>query len=159
MIKCVNFNGIPLSVSIVEGVVVKIAFGRCRKSAQKDAELESALIAYWNGDEEALNYTFEDANVNLKLVYKKVQQIPRGKVASYGAVSKAVFGTVKYARFVGQAMRMNPLPIIVPCHRVVKSDGTLGGFGGTVPVKKKLLKIEGVKIKNGKIPVSYFARL
>jgi len=159
VIKCVNFNGIPLSLTVTDGVVVKIAFGRCRKSAEKDAALENALIAYWNGDEKALNYTFEDVNVNLKLVYRKVQQIPRGKVASYGSVSKAVFGTVKYARFVGQAMRMNPLPIIVPCHRVVKSDGTLGGFGGTVPVKKKLLKIEGVKIKNGKIPLSYFARL
>ena len=159
MIKCIDFNGIPLSVSITDGVVVKIAFGKCKKIAEKDVLLGNALVQYWKGNEEAIKYTFEDVNVNLKLVYKKVQQIPRGKVASYGAVSKAVFGTVKYARFVGQAMRMNPLPIIVPCHRVVKSDGTLGGFGGTVPLKKKLLKIEGIKIKNGKIPVSYFARL
>ena len=159
MIKCVDFNGIPLSVSITDGVVVKIAFEKCKKNAEKDVLLGNALVEYWNGNEEAIKYTFEDVNVNLKLVYRKVQQIPRGKVASYGAVSKAVFGTVKYARFVGQAMRMNPLPIIVPCHRVIKSDGTLGGFGGTVPLKKKLLKIEGIKIKNGKIPVSYFARL
>ncbi len=159
MIKCVNFNGIPLSITLIDGVVVKIAFGKCKKNAENDVSLRNALVQYWNGDEEAIKYTFEDVNVNLKLVYKKVQQIPRGKVASYGAVSKAVFGTVKYARFVGQAMRLNPLPIIVPCHRVVKSDGTLGGFGGTVPLKKKLLKVEGVKIKNGKVPLSYFARL
>ena len=159
MIKCVDFNGIPLSVSVTDGIVVKIAFGKCKKNAEKDVSLGNALVEYWKGNEEAIKYTFEDVNVNLKLVYRKVQQIPRGKVASYGAVSKAVFGTVKYARFVGQAMRMNPLPIIVPCHRVIKSDGTLGGFGGTVPLKKKLLKIEGIKIKNGKIPVSYFAHL
>ena len=159
MIKCVDFNGIPLLVSITGGIVVEIAFGKCKKNTEKDVSLGNALIEYWKGNEEAIKYTFEDVNVNLKLVYRKVQQIPRGKVTSYGAVSRSVFGTVKYARFVGQAMRMNPLPIIVPCHRVVKSDGTLGGFGGTVPLKKKLLKIEGIKIKNGKIPVSYFARL
>jgi O-6-methylguanine DNA methyltransferase len=158
MISCVSFNGVPLTVYSEGGIVVKIAFGKCKKGSA-DREMENALVAFWNGNENALKYTFQDVSVNLKLVFKKVQQIPRGKVASYGDVSRAVFGTVKYSRFVGQAMKRNPLPIIVPCHRVIKSDGTLGGFGGTVPLKKKLLKIEGVKIKNGKIPTSYFARL
>ncbi len=74
------------------------------------------------------------------------KNIPKGKVESYGSIAKKS-NTPKGARAVGQALAHNPFPIIIPCHRVIRSDGSIGGFGGNVELKRKLLKIEGVIIK------------
>ena len=70
-----------------------------------------------------------------------LQSIPYGETASYGAVASAV-GTPGAARAVGSACATNPLPIILPCHRVTKSDGTLGQYTGGVEIKEALLKLE-----------------
>ena len=70
-------------------------------------------------------------------------QIPRGRVSSYGALAR-VAGVSQGARAVGMVMAVNPFPLIIPCHRVVRSDGALGGFGGGLPLKKALLAGEGV---------------
>jgi len=80
--------------------------------------------------------------------------IPRGKVTTYRLIAKKL-DTNAY-RAVGNACRHNPYAPRVPCHRVVKSDGTIGGFAGktsgkTVQRKAKLLKKEGVQVKDGKI--------
>ena len=71
----------------------------------------------------------------------KVKAIPYGKVRTYGEIAAAL-GNPKAARAVGNANRLNPIPIIIPCHRVVASNG-LGGYGGGLPLKKKLLNLEG----------------
>lgn len=68
--------------------------------------------------------------------------IPRGEVRSYAWVAR-VAGSPRGARAAGQAMRSNPLPLLVPCHRVVHSDGTPGGYGGSLALKKRLLESEG----------------
>jgi methylated-DNA-[protein]-cysteine S-methyltransferase len=60
-------------------------------------------------------------------------------------VAEAI-GKPKAARAVGQALGSNPLPIILPCHRVIASDGSLGGYAGGLPIKRKLLKIEGAQL-------------
>ena len=90
-------------------------------------------------------------------VYVATSTIPRGKVATYGAIAKAI-GRPKAARAVGQALGANPQPIVVPCHRVVRSDGTLGGYSGTggVRTKARLLDREGVSIKAGRIDLGRF---
>lgn len=67
--------------------------------------------------------------------------IPSGQVATYGGVAKAV-GSPKAARAVGGAMHANRTPIVVPCHRVIGSDGSLTGFGGGLPLKRELLALE-----------------
>jgi methylated-DNA-[protein]-cysteine S-methyltransferase len=69
--------------------------------------------------------------------------IPRGYVSSYSALA-AHLGKPKAARAVGTALARNPFPIIVPCHRTVRTDGSLGGFGGGLPLKRALLEMEGV---------------
>ncbi|MCD6426777.1 MAG: MGMT family protein [Caldisericaceae bacterium] len=153
---CVNLFGIPLEVYIENGVILKIDFvERCSKSNKL---FENELKSYWKNGQGALKYVL-DVNSNLALVYRKTAEIPFGRVISYGGLSEAIFGTKKYARFIGYAMKKNPLPIIIPCHRVVRSDGTIGGFGGGVKTKGKLLSLEGVQIKNGRIPKSYFTDL
>lgn len=85
-----------------------------------------------------------------KLVYKKLTEVPEGKVTSYSELAKAV-GLKNGQRVIGQIMKKNPYPVIIPCHRVVKSDGKIGGFFYGDKVKTNMLKKEGVKIKNGKI--------
>lgn len=69
--------------------------------------------------------------------------IPRGRVMTYGGLAAKV-GAPGGARAVGNVMAGNPFPLIVPCHRVIRSDGSLGGFGGGLPMKRALLEMEGV---------------
>jgi len=87
-------------------------------------------------------------------VYAKLRQVPRGKVTTYGDLAKAV--GIGSAQAIGQAMRHNPYAPAVPCHRVVASDGTIGGFGGARRGKKirekiLLLTKEGVMTRNNAI--------
>ena len=84
-------------------------------------------------------------------VYKLCSRIPRGKVSTYREIAKAM--RTKAYRAVGHARKCNPYAPKVPCHRVVASDGSLGGFNGKMNSRKKelLLKKESVIIKNGKV--------
>lgn len=85
-------------------------------------------------------------------VYAMTSLIPMGKVTTYGAIAKAM-GHPGAARAVGQALGANPNPIVVPCHRVVRSDGVLGGYsGGEGPATKaRLLAREGVPVTAGRV--------
>ena len=74
-------------------------------------------------------------------VYQAACRIPFGKTKSYGQLAKDI-GKPGAARAVGQALGANPLPILIPCHRVVAADGGLGGFSGGINTKKKLLAME-----------------
>lgn len=74
-------------------------------------------------------------------VWHLVRTIPYGETRSYGWVAKRL-GLPKAARAVGQALGRNPVPIVVPCHRVIRSEGSLGGFGGGVEVKEFLICLE-----------------
>lgn len=83
-------------------------------------------------------------------VYKKLLEVPKGKVTTYGELAKAI-GLKNGQRVIGRIMNKNPYPVIVPCHRVIKSDGKIGGYAWGEKVKAKMLSNEGIKIKNGKI--------
>jgi len=83
-------------------------------------------------------------------VYKKLLLVPKGKITTYGELSKAV-GLKNGQRAIGMIMKKNPFPVIVPCHRVVKSDGKIGGYVYGERVKSRMLVNEGIKIKDGKI--------
>ncbi len=71
--------------------------------------------------------------------------IPRGWVSTYGRVARSL-GCPAGGRAVGGALAHNPFPIIIPCHRVVRADLELGGFGGGLPLKRALLELEGLKL-------------
>lgn len=77
-----------------------------------------------------------------KSVWQALLKIPYGKTSSYKNIAKFI-GNPKAVRAVGSAIGKNPFLIIIPCHRVIKSDGSLGGFAYGSGIKKKLLKIEG----------------
>jgi methylated-DNA-[protein]-cysteine S-methyltransferase len=83
------------------------------------------------------------------LVYSACKKIPKGKVSTYKAIGDYLDS--KGYRAVGNALNKNPFAPIVPCHRVVKSDGRIGGFAGGVEKKVKLLEKEKVLVADGKI--------
>ncbi len=75
-------------------------------------------------------------------VWARLREIPYGATTSYGVIAME-FGLINGARAVGRANGANPIPIIIPCHRVIGADGTLTGFGGGLPLKQALLELEG----------------
>ena len=100
----------------------------------------------------------KEINKNLfsEKVYDLLKKVPKGKVTTYKALAEKL--NTKAYRAVGQAMRCNPHAPKVPCHRVVASDGTIGGFMGSNNVNSKevkrkirMLREEGVKIKDSKV--------
>ena len=83
-------------------------------------------------------------------VYKKLMNVPKGHVTTYGDLAKAV-GLKNGQRIIGKIMNKNPYPVLIPCHRVVMSTGKIGGYAYGEDVKTKMLSNEGVQIKNGRI--------
>jgi methylated-DNA-[protein]-cysteine S-methyltransferase len=75
-------------------------------------------------------------------VWAALLTVPYGATTSYGAIATAL-GLVNGARAVGRANGANPIPIVIPCHRVIGSDGSLTGYGGGLPLKRTLLELEG----------------
>jgi O-6-methylguanine DNA methyltransferase len=78
-------------------------------------------------------------------VWREIAKIPRGEVRSYARIAKSLRKPLAF-RAVGQACGRNPVPLVIPCHRVVASGGTLGGFSGDLAWKRRLLELEGVPI-------------
>ena len=84
-----------------------------------------------------------------KRCYQKLVLIPKGMISTYADIAKSLDSNAY--RAVGNAMAKNPHPVAVPCHRIIKSDGTLGGYALGISKKIQLLKKEGIKIKNNKV--------
>jgi methylated-DNA-[protein]-cysteine S-methyltransferase len=82
-------------------------------------------------------------------VYELMKQIPKGKVSTYGLIANKLH--TRAYRAVGNACHKNPYAPVVPCHRVVRSDGTLGGYSSGSRKKLKLLEKEGIRFQNSKI--------
>jgi methylated-DNA-[protein]-cysteine S-methyltransferase len=102
------------------------------------------LIAYFNGsrtDFTALVLDPQGTPFQLQ-VWQELRRIPRGQTISYGELARRV-GNPKASRAVGQANGRNPIPIIVPCHRVIAADGSLGGYSSGLDRKRWLLRHEG----------------
>lgn len=87
--------------------------------------------------------------------YELLRKVPKGKVVTYKSLAEAM-GTKAY-RAVGNAMNKNPYAPEVPCHRVVKTDGSLGGFASGPQKKKEMLTQEGVVIREGVIDLTRYA--
>jgi O-6-methylguanine DNA methyltransferase len=83
-----------------------------------------------------------DGTAFQRRVWRTLQRVPYGKLRSYQWVALRVGGR-RYARAVGNAVGANPIPIMIPCHRIVAHDASLGGFSGGVAMKRKLLALEG----------------
>ncbi len=106
------------------------------------AQAAEALRAYASGETCRLPPLDLDGTPFQREVWKRLCAIPTGKTISYGALAASI-GKPKAARAVGGAVGANPVPILIPCHRVIGENGSLTGFGLGLPMKKALLAHEG----------------
>ena len=106
------------------------------------AEAREQLTAYFDGTLKNFDLALQPNGTEFQLqVLDELQKIPYGTTTSYGDIAKRI-GRPKAVRAVGAANGRNPIPIIIPCHRVVGSSGDLTGFGGGLPTKEALLRLE-----------------
>ena len=138
-----------LAITEHDGAVSRVAWesvkyaGRSLLLSTAIAELE----AYFAG--ELTEFTVAVAPIGTPFhmsVWREMRRIPYGQVRTYGSIAHSL-GAI--SRAVGTACGRNPIPIIVPCHRVVSSDGSLGGFSGGngLPTKRRLLEVEGIALQ------------
>jgi methylated-DNA-[protein]-cysteine S-methyltransferase len=103
---------------------------------------EEQLQAYFRGELREFTCKLDLVGTEFqKKCWHALLRIPYGKTCSYADIAREV-GSPRGFRAVGQANHNNPIPIIVPCHRVITSSGTLGGYGGGLDVKERLLRLE-----------------
>ena len=129
--------------------LLKLTHGRPTRSGEQVAEAKAQLQDYLQGMITNFGIEFDISTQTefQRRVLQATLRVPRGQVATYSEIAKTI-GKPKAFRAVGQALRHNPIPIVIPCHRVIASDGTLGGYGGVMGDKRKikLLKLEGVML-------------
>ncbi|KPI12976.1 Methylated-DNA--protein-cysteine methyltransferase [Actinobacteria bacterium OK074] len=110
------------------------------------AEAIRQVAAYFAGERRDFELPLDWSLIsgfNRQVLRELASGVPYGSVVGYGDLARRV-GQPGAAQAVGTAMGANPLPVVVPCHRVVESDGGIGGFGGGLEAKRTLLAIEGV---------------
>ena len=111
------------------------------------AAIADRLVHYFDGRPIDIPWPVMDLSrftPSQQAVYRTVAGIPYGHTASYGQVANLA-GLPRAARFVGTTMAKNPYPVFIPCHRVIKSDGAIGGFGGgrlDIDLKRRMLALE-----------------
>jgi methylated-DNA-[protein]-cysteine S-methyltransferase len=136
-----------LSLAVDDQGLCQVGFGRADVAVCGDdpllAAVEAALGSYFAGE-----LTGFDVPLSVRrgsdferAVWAEIARIPYGETVTYGAVAAAV-GDPEAAQAVGAACNRNPLPLVVPCHRVVGAGGKLVGFGGGLPRKRFLLELE-----------------
>ena len=114
-----------------------------RPDAAPFARVVAQLAEYFAGKRRAFRLQLEPAGTPFQLaVWRALREIPYGETLAYGELARRL-GHANGARAVGFANGSNPLPIIVPCHRVIGADGSLTGFGGGLYIKRALLALEG----------------
>jgi methylated-DNA-[protein]-cysteine S-methyltransferase len=150
----------PLFCAVDEaGTVVRIEFGRRRSRRPPEADLAAAghrlvedrertrplreqLDEYFAGRRRRFDLPLAPAGTPFqRQVWEALAAIPYGETRTYGEVARSL-GRPDASRAVGAANGANPLPIVIPCHRVVGSDGSLTGFGGGLETKSALLELE-----------------
>jgi methylated-DNA-[protein]-cysteine S-methyltransferase len=106
-------------------------------------EAATQLDEYFAGERTSFDLALDPQGTPFqRRVWFALADIPYGKTTSYAELARRV-GSPKAFRAVGQANGKNPLAIILPCHRVINSDGSIGGYGGGLPMKRQLLALEG----------------
>jgi methylated-DNA-[protein]-cysteine S-methyltransferase len=142
-----RLGGLDLYVND-EGVLKEIAFVWSRRPAPPRSDhpalaiVERQLQEYVKGERKTFDLSFDaDGTEFQRSVWKRLVAIPYGERWTYGDVARALRNRGA-ARAVGLACAKNPIPLVIPCHRVVGTDGSLTGFGGGIAMKRALLDLE-----------------
>jgi len=130
------------------------------RPARGDAEAQAHLAAavkqlreYFSGQRKEFDVPLDLQGTPHQLrIWRGLCAIPYGETLTYGELARRVGLPTSAARAAGRACATNPAPVVVPCHRVIGSDGKLHGFGGGLPLKEALLKLEGSEaVRQGKL--------
>jgi methylated-DNA-[protein]-cysteine S-methyltransferase len=142
----VEYNG---SEENFRDYLARVTKGKLQRSAEKVAAAKKMLLVYLHGKSKHIDVDVDLSGITpfQRRVLEETRKVPRGQVSTYAEIARRI-GNPKAMRAVGQALRRNPVPIVVPCHRVIASDGSLGGYSGEMRSKRKLqlLKLEGVAL-------------
>jgi len=154
----------PLATLVDEnGAVFRIEFVRGRalladlerrglrmvENEERTAAVRRQLAEYFAREREEFDLELAPVGTPFELeVWEALRRIPYGETRSYGDLARQL-GRPNASRAVGRANGANPIPIVVPCHRVIGSDGSLTGFGGGLDAKMRLLEIEGLRLPLG----------
>jgi methylated-DNA-[protein]-cysteine S-methyltransferase len=112
-------------------------------------EVETQLQEYFNGQRRSFDLLLVPSGTDFqRSVLTALQTIPYGETRSYADIARQI-GRPAAVRAVGAANGRNPLPIVIPCHRVIGADGSLTGFGGGLATKLLLLQLEGIELEEG----------
>ena len=147
----------PLLLAGSDSGLKLVSFAAGRRARQIDPEWQADSSAFCEVMRQLQSYfAGKRAHFDLPLVlegtdfqnrvWRALQRIPYGGTISYKQLAEEV-GSPKAVRAVGAANGANPIPIIIPCHRVIGKDGSLTGFGGGLPLKRKLLELESRQLK------------
>ncbi|MBQ6596125.1 MAG: methylated-DNA--[Lentisphaeria bacterium] len=107
---------------------------------------EKELQEYFRGERRDFDLPLAPAGTPFQQrVWQELCRIPYGRTVSYGEIARRI-GLPKGPRAIGQANHRNPIPILIPCHRVIAAQGAPGGYGGGLDIKIRLLKLEGTRM-------------
>ena len=139
----------PLLLAVSERGLVALEFGRGKigeswvEAAERTAPYASQLDEYFAGKRRAFDIPLDLRGTEFQnRCWQELLKIPYGETRSYADIARGI-GKPSAVRAVGLANGQNPIAIIVPCHRVIGSDGSLTGYGGGLEVKRRLLELEG----------------
>ena len=140
--------------------VVKASFPDSITSSCPEVDVVAdQIVAFLTGDD--IRFSLNMTRLDLwsgfqQKVLRAEHGIPRGSVSTYQRIARYL-GNANGARAVGAALANNPFPIIIPCHRAIRSDGTLGGYQGGLKMKRTLLKMEGIDFdRTGRVVTNEF---
>lgn len=143
-------HGVSL-VGVDDEETFRAAFARrypdrpLRRAVPAGEPVPAALLATLSGRSNTLRYDLSTCSPFQRAVLAKTAEIPRGEVRSYGWIAREI-GHDDAVRAVGTALGRNPIPVLIPCHRVVRTDGHIGNYGLGTPMKVQLLTVEGVDV-------------
>jgi methylated-DNA-[protein]-cysteine S-methyltransferase len=140
----------PNAIEEREEIIARLAPGGqiAPGTGQNDRAIQQ-VEEYLAGERRSFDMPLDQRGTGFqKEVWNAVYAIPWGATTTYGEIARSI-GRPDAVRAVGAANGANPLPIIVPCHRVIGADGSLTGFGGGLPLKRRLLTLEGVPFQQG----------
>ncbi|WP_305881978.1 methylated-DNA--[protein]-cysteine S-methyltransferase [Halobacillus sp. A5] len=123
-------------------------YGEVQPDAALIQPIKEQLEEYFRGERDAFSLPFTPEGTDFqKKVWQEVHAIPYGETKSYSDIAESL-GSPKAVRAVGNANRLNPIPIVVPCHRVIGKNKLMTGYAGGLPMKEELLKLEGTLLNN-----------